>query len=196
MNEENEVPRMPFRWYFLGPLIAMTGGLFGILAAGYENSGYGFYFAAFVVAPVFEEAVKPCGVYWLLGRRPYALPSQGYIALLSALAGFTFGVIESLMYVWLYYIVCDDLDQTFVLWRFTICLLVHTTCSFIVGWGINEKLIAWVRGEVPFLQGNRKFFVSAMAIHSCYNIFAWILEEKTDLFSDCENALIPFGFVW
>ena len=145
MIEKPEAVKTTLKWYILGPLIAMLGGLFGILTAGYENSWYGWFFAAFIVAPIFEEAVKPCGVYWLLGRRPHALPSQTYTALLSALAGFTFGVIESLMYVWLFYAVCDDLNPTFVVWRFTICLLLHTTCSFIVGWGINEKLVAWVR---------------------------------------------------
>ncbi len=196
MIEKPRVVKTTLKWYILGPPIAMLGGFFGILTAGYENSWYGWFFAAFIIAPIFEEAVKPCGVYWLLGRRPHALPSQGYTALLSALAGFTFGVIESLMYVWFYYLECDELDQAFVIWRFTICLLLHTTCSFIVGWGINEKLVAWVRGEIPFLQGNRKFFFSAMAIHSAYNIFASILAFSTDLFSDCENALIPFGFVW
>ncbi|NQT74246.1 MAG: PrsW family intramembrane metalloprotease [Chloroflexi bacterium] len=196
MIEDTVVERMPQKWRILGPLVAMLGGLFGILAAGHENSGYGLYVAAFVVAPIVEESVKPCGVYWLLGRRPFALPSQQYTVFLTALAGLTFGIIESLVYVGIYYREYDELDHTFVIWRFTVCLLVHTTCSFIVGWGINEKLVAWVRGEDPFLQGNRKFFFTAMAIHSCYNIFAWIISEKTDLFPDSEDALIPFGFIW
>jgi hypothetical protein len=188
--------KTPLKWYVLGPLIAMTGGLFGIFAAGYENSGYGIFVAVFVIAPVLEEAIKPCGVYWLMGRRPHALPNQTYTACLAALAGLTFGIIESLVYVGIYYLAYDELDQTFVIWRFTVCLLLHTVCSFIVGFGINDKLVSWVRGEVPFLQGNRKYFFTAMAIHSGYNIFAWILESKTDLFPDPENALIPFGFLW
>ena len=188
--------KTPLKWYIFGPLIALTGGLFGILAAGYQNSGYGLLVAAFVIAPILEESVKPCGVYWLYARRPQALPGRMYTACLSALAGLMFGIIESFVYVGVYYLEYDELEPTFVIWRFTVCLLLHTTCSFIVGWGINEKLIAWVRGEVPFLQGNRKFFFTAMAIHSAYNIFAWILQETTDLFDDPETALIPFGFLW
>ncbi len=193
ITEEKSVP---FKWYILGPLIAMMGGFFGILAAGYENSGYGLFVAAFLVAPVLEEAVKPCGVYWLLGRRPHALPNQMYTACLAALAGLTFGIIESLVYVGIYYIEYGELDMGFVIWRFTVCLLLHTVCSFIVGWGINDKLVAWVRGEVPFLQGNRKFFFTAMIIHSCYNISVWILEDTTDIFSDPESAFMPFSFLW
>ena len=192
MIEENINEGMPLKWRILGPSVAILGGLFGIFAAGHENSGYGLYVAAFIVAPIVEESVKPCGVYWLLGRRPLALPSQQYTAFLAALAGLTFGIIESSVYFGLYYHEYGELDQFFVIWRFTICLILHTTCSFIVGWGINKELVAWVRGEVPFLQGNRKFFFTAMAIHSCYNISAWLLQENTDLFSDPENALIPF----
>ncbi|MCP4607417.1 MAG: PrsW family intramembrane metalloprotease [Planctomycetes bacterium] len=183
-TEENGSRDMPRKWYFLGPLVAVMGGFFGILAAGHENSGYGLFVAAFVVAPIVEEAVKPCGVYWLLGRRPYTLPSQKYIVFLAALAGLTFGIIESFVYVGIYYLEYNEHDQTMVIWRFTICLLVHTTCSSIVGFGINQKLVAWVRGEVPFLQGNRKFFFTAMAIHSAYNVFAWWLETNTSLFPD------------
>ncbi len=188
--------KTPLKWYVLGPLIAMIGGFFGILAAGYQNSGYGLFVAAFVIAPVLEEAVKPCGVYWLYARRPQALSGGMYTACLAGLAGLTFGIVESFVYVGIYYLVYEELDPLFVIWRFTVCLLLHTTCSFIVGWGINEKLVAWVRGEVPFLQGNRKFFFTAMAIHSAYNIFASILEATTDLFSEPENAIIPFYFIW
>ncbi len=187
---------IPLKWYILGPLIALTGGFFGILAAAYQNSGYGILVAAFVIAPILEESVKPCGVYWLYARRPQALQGRLYTACLSALAGLMFGIVESFVYVGVYYVEYEELDPAFVIWRFTVCLLLHTTCSFIVGWGINDKLIAWVRGEVSFLKGNRKFFFTAMAIHSAYNIFAWILQETTDLFDDPETALIPFGFLW
>ena len=73
MIEKPDATKITPKWYILSPLIAMLGGFFGILTAGYENSGYGWFFAAFIVAPIFEEAVKPCGVYWLYARRPQAL---------------------------------------------------------------------------------------------------------------------------
>lgn len=183
------------KWYVLGPLIAMAGGIFGILAAAYEEAGYGMYVGAFIAAPVFEELIKPCGVYWLLGRKPHVLPSQKYTAFLAALAGLMFGIIESLMYVGIYYLICEEHSQTMIIWRFTVCLLLHAGCSYIVGHGINQKLVAWVRGEISFLKIDWKFFLIAMLVHSAYNIFATILEEKTNLFPDCENALILFGIV-
>lgn len=179
------------KWYVLGPLVAMAGGIFGILAAAYEEAGYGMYIGAFVAAPVFEELIKPCGVYWLLGRKPHVLPSQRYIAFLSALAGLSFGIIESLMYVGIVYLVCDELDQGFVIWRFTVCLLLHAGCSFIVGHGINHKLVAWVRGEISFIRIDWKFFLIAMLIHSAYNISVTFV----DLFPDCESALVLIGFI-
>jgi len=194
--EEQTKKRIPLKWYILGPLIAMIGGLFGTLAAAYENSGYGWYVGAFLAAPIIEESVKPCGVYWLYARRPQALSGQLYTACLAGLAGLIFGIIESLIYVAIYLSEYDELDPTFVIWRFTVCLALHTTCSFIVGWGINENLVAWVRGQVPFLEGNRKFFFTAMTIHSLYNISAWILEDFTDLFEDPETTMLPFRLLF
>jgi len=181
-------PPLSLKWRMLAPLIAVTGGLFGILAAGYEESGYGWYIGPFVAAPIVEEAVKPCGVYWLLGRRPHILISQRYTAFLAALAGLSFGIIESLIYVFVYF---PEHSANLVIWRFTACLLLHTGCSYIVGFGINRGLVDWVRGEVRFMGGNWRFFLAAMIIHSAYNVFAYFADEQWEWFADNIRPAVP-----
>lgn len=164
------------KWYILAPLIAITGGLFAILTASVEEIKYIGFFGPFIAAPLIEETIKPTGVYFLLAKKPLALRGQHYTAFLTALAGLSFGIIESIMYIsggrqslsvgnW----------QLFVIWRFSVCLVLHTGCSFIVGHGINQRLLASVKGDIPFLQGNWKFYVIPMVVHALYNISVTVL---------------------
>jgi len=55
---------------------------------------------------------------------------------------------------------------------------MHMACSFILGFGINQKLLASVRGEIPLLKGNKKFFIIPMVMHSLFNIMAVFLESS------------------
>jgi hypothetical protein len=62
-----------------------------------------------------------------------------------------------------------------VVWRYTIALGMHVIASFIVGFGINGRLLASVKGELPLMQGNLKFFAGGISLHSLYNITATVL---------------------
>jgi RsiW-degrading membrane proteinase PrsW (M82 family) len=164
------------KWYILAPVIAITGGFFGIVTAAAEEIKYIGYFGPFIAAPVIEEAIKPAGVYFLLTKKPAALRNQRYTAFLSAMAGLSFGIIESLMYV--AFVSTQETVknwQLFVIWRFTICLLLHTGCSFIAGYGINQQLTDSIKGEIPFLKGNWRYFLTAMSIHALYNVTVTVL---------------------
>lgn len=164
------------KWNILSPLIAISGALFGILPIAVEEGKYFGFFGPFIAAPIIEEAIKPLGVYILLAKKSEVLKSKRYTVFLSALAGLAFGIVESTMYV-----LVNSKNPTvknwdlFVIWRFTICLLLHTGCSLIVGLGINQQLADSVRGDIPFLKGNRKFFIIPMLIHAGYNIVVTVL---------------------
>jgi len=165
---------MPFYWHFLSPLVALGGGLFGILGAIYTELIYGSFLVAFVGAPIIEEVVKPSGVYLLLVKWPRALRTQRYTAFLAALGGLAFALVENLIYLNIY---VPEPGSLLVLWRYTVCIGVHTACSFIAGHGINEKLSAAVRGDIKFLAFDKRFFVAAMVLHSLYNISVVIFES-------------------
>ena len=172
--------KMPLKWYFLGPIIALTGGVFGIAAAAIGESRFGWYVIPFVAAPIIEEIVKPCGVYLLLVKWPQALPSARHTAFLAALAGLSFAIVENTVYLEVYF---PEHTQALVLWRYTVCLLMHMGCSFILGFGINQKLIAAMRDEIPFLEGNRIFFTIPIVIHATYNVSAFLMESQWDWFT-------------
>lgn len=171
ISQGGRVAALP-KWRVLGPLIAMAGGLVGLLGSAVQEATHGGLFGPFIAGPMIEEALKPAGVYLLLAKWPQVLTSRRYTALLSALAGLTFGVIENLVYLYIYF---PEHSPALVLWRYTAGLALHTGCSFMVGFGINKKLMAAVNGEIPFLSANKRFFIIPMIIHSLYNTNAFVL---------------------
>jgi RsiW-degrading membrane proteinase PrsW (M82 family) len=128
--------------------------------------------AAFFVAPIMEESMKPVGLYILLAYRPESLTNRFYTARLAAIAGAGFGIIESTVYVMVY---VEDPSPEYIAVRYTVPVLLHTVASFIFGFGIHQRLKASVWGQVPFLSGSWQYFVGAMALHSLCNITATIL---------------------
>lgn len=130
---------------------------------------HGWFFGPFIAGPIIEEALKPCGVYLLLAKYPQALNGRLYTAFLSALGGLAFGIVENIVYLEIYF---PEHTRETMLFRYTAGLLLHTSCSFIVGLGINQKLVAMTKGDIPFLSTNKRFFIIPMALHSAFNLAA------------------------
>ncbi len=155
------------KWSLIAPLAALGGGVLGVFGAVIQEVFYGSLFAAFVAGPMIEEAMKPTGVYLLYALRPYAVQGRLYRAVLAALGGLSFAVVENIFYLEVYY---PEHDRSLLLFRYTWTLGMHVAASFIVGLGVNERLLRSVRGEIPFLSGNWRFFVIPMILHSLFNI--------------------------
>ena len=172
---EQSPQRVPSRWWVLAPLIALLGGLFGIIGAFYTELLRGSLLVAFVGAPIIEESLKPSGVYLLLVKWPAVLRRQLYTAFLAALSGIAFALVEDFIYLNVYY---PEHSAQLALWRYTVCVAGHALFSFIAGFGINRKLVAAARGEIKFLAFDKRFFIAAMVLHSLYNIFITIFAGK------------------
>ncbi len=173
-----ESPRTSPRWRLLAPLVALLGGVFGIIGAIYTEALHGSLFAAYIGAPIIEESLKPAGVYFLLAKLPHVLKNQLYTAFLTSLGGITFALMENLVYFTIY---VPEPSAHLIQWRYTVCIGVHAVCSFIFGLGINHKLVASINGETKFLSYGKRFFFTAMALHSIYNIGATIFENVLGL---------------
>ena len=167
--------KMSSKWHVLAFLIALGGGVLGVLGAIIQEWSQGSPLVVFVAAPMIEEVMKPSGVYILLVRWPQILTSRIYTALLAAVGGLSFAVVENIIYLQFYF---PEHTQTLVVFRYSACLTMHVVCSFILGFGINQKLLASVRGESPLLKGNKKFFIIPMIIHSLFNIMAVLVGSR------------------
>lgn len=161
-------------WYIFAILVALIGGLLGMLGAIIQElRAGGFILLPILGAPVIEETLKPAGVYILLVRWPKVLRSQLFTAFLSALAGLAFGLVESLAYVSLY---VDEAPDWYPLYRFTAPVALHVTASFLVGLAINRALIDWAQGRAPLPKRNRNLYFAAMALHAIFNTTAVALD--------------------
>jgi RsiW-degrading membrane proteinase PrsW (M82 family) len=161
------------KWWVLGPLIAVLGCIVALPGVFFQELQPGAIVGFFWAVPMIEESLKPSGVYFLLAKWPQALPNRYFTASLAGLAGLTFGLMENLLYLEVYY---PDHSHEMMIFRYTVCLALHTTCSFIFGLGINQKLLAAVNGEIPLFSANKRFFITAMAIHGVYNFTAIMIE--------------------
>ena len=156
----------------LAVVVALLGSIFGIIGAVFQEIQSGLLLAPFIAAPLIEEALKPTGIYILLVRWPRALLGRLHTAALTALAGLCFGLIESYVYVTFYY---PEGKSDYVLYRFTVPVLMHTLASFIVGLGLTRGVIDWAAGRAPFPKRTRNFYFAAVGLHAAYNITAVVL---------------------
>jgi RsiW-degrading membrane proteinase PrsW (M82 family) len=149
-------------------LMALLGGALGILGAVLQElfTGGG-YIGPFVAAPLIEEALKPAGIYILLILWPQALFGRFHTATLTAMSGFCFGMIESYVYVTLYY---PQGDGAYVLYRFTVPVIMHTIASCLVGFGLTRTIVDWAAGRAPFPKMTRNFYIAGVLLHAIFNI--------------------------
>lgn len=151
--------------------MASIGAILGIPGTVFEEFLYGSPIAVFTAVPMIEEAFKPTGLYLLLAFRPHYLENPGRTAALAAVAGLVFGIVESIVYVLVYF---PDKSAGFMVFRFTVTPAVHATCSYVFGWGINQRLKDSLWGKVPFLSGSKRYFIAAIVLHGLYNLGATI----------------------
>jgi len=161
------------KWRIVAPLLALGGGIFGILGAFVTEAFHGQILGAYFAAPIIEETLKPSGLYLILAKWPRVLKNQFYTASLAALGGIAFAIIENLVYLHVY---IQDPSPRVVLFRYTACVGIHAVCAFIFGLGINQNLLASIRGETKLLSYGKRFFFSAMALHSLFNIAVTVLQ--------------------
>ena len=163
-------PAATVRHHLLAVSVALLGGVFGVVGAFVQElqSG-GALLLPFVGAPIIEEALKPAGVYALLVRWPHVLRSQLHTALLAALAGLAFGVIESTLFVTL---AVSDRPDWFIPYRFTAPVLMHSVASLIVGLGISRGLVEWAAGRGSFPRRSRNAYIAAVVLHALFNVTA------------------------
>ena len=156
-------------WHVFAVIVAVVGCVIaipGVIFQELQAAG------SIIAAPVIEEAMKPAGVYLLMLRWPRALLGRLHIAVLAAIAGLTFGLIESWIYVTIYF---PDEGSDYVLFRFTVPVTLHVVASFIVGLGLSRTIIDWAAGRAPFPRRTRNFYFAGAGLHALYNLTAVIL---------------------
>lgn len=154
----------------LAVLMALLGAPLGALASVQQELLHGGgVLLVFAGAPIIEEALKPTGIYLVLLWWPRVLTGRLHTAALTALAGLAFGLLESLLYIYVYQ---QDGGRDFIAYRLTVTPLMHATASFLVGLGLSRALVDWAAGRGGLPRPALYFYVAGVALHAVYNTTA------------------------
>ena len=157
-----------------GPL-GIVGALFGGLAMGGGGvANLAQLLGAVVMGPITEEITKVLLALWIVEKRPHLFSSTFQIMLCAIAGGLAFSAIENIIYFNVY---VPKHTAAFELFRWTVCVALHVSCSTLAGIGLSK---IW-RGAVqnlrrPRLADGIPWFYAAMSFHGFYN-FSVIIAE-------------------
>lgn len=172
LESQDSPSTLTVRRLLLASFVAIMGGALSTGGALVEEVRAGGVLVIFIGAPIIEESLKPGGVYVLLARWHWARWRQRQIVFLCALAGLTFGIIESAVYVWVY---APDESSAFVYFRFGLTAPLHALFSAVLGLGLGRSLIEWGAGKARFPRSFRRSYLAAVCLHAAYNTAAVVL---------------------
>jgi hypothetical protein len=142
----------------------------GVFALALQGQGGIGLSAAIIFAPAIEEILKISTALLTVEKKPYLFKTPAQIFICCAMSGLLFATIENLLYLHIYVPEPSDL---LVLWRWTVCMLLHSGCASISSVGlviIWRKTIAdRKKQELGILT---KYIAAATLTHAAYNILA------------------------
>lgn len=158
--------------------VALSAGPWAVIGAlfiGYSDVS--FYSAGFIavvlIAPMTEEFMKIAIPLYIAEKRPFYFKSRLQVLLCIIAGGVVFAVIENLIYIYIY---IPNPSAQIILWRWTICTLMHASATFIAGLGIMRMWADSNKGmSRPQLSLAYPYIITAIILHSLYNIFAIVL---------------------
>ncbi len=157
-------------------LVVLAAGPWGVLGA-FGSSGSSLFGVLMltVFGPVAEEIAKVACALWVIEKRPFLFRSMGQIFLCAACGGLVFASIENLIYLNVY---VPKHTPEFVKFRWTVCVGLHVTCSFVAGVGLVRIWDNAIRNQHrPRVALGIPWMVIAMAGHGLYNLTALLASE-------------------
>lgn len=155
---------------------ALAGGVFAIIGTLIRQStgGGGILLGAVIFGPTVEEVMKIGLVLWLVEKKPWLYRHGGQILICALVSGCVFAAVENVLYLQVY---IDNPPASLVLWRWTICVLLHAGCSCVAGlgaWRIWQQFRQHERA--PVLSDGAPFLIAAIVLHGLYNGTVTLLE--------------------
>ena len=149
-------------WAVIGAFVLALQGLGGIGGM-----------AVVVFGPVTEEVLKITAALIVVEKRPFFFKSARQILVCCILSGFIFAYIENLLYLNIY---VSDPTPRLILWRWTVCVVLHSSCSTIAGIGLIKM---WRESMREFTKPQPlhvlPYLIAAAVIHGIYNNIALLL---------------------
>jgi len=153
-------------------LSGLVGGLLAVPAVFLNGIGSWFGFIMLVfLGPFAEESLKQCGTIFQLERMPGSLRYGWQFFLTGMLGGAVFGVLENLIYRYIYLAALAPEKLAAVMdFRWTVCIMLHVLCTIVSSLGLMRVWRESTEKERPFrLHDAFPWFAAATAIHGLYN---------------------------
>lgn len=147
--------------------LALAAGPFAIICALLKSAAASAILAIVVVAPMVEELAKAALPLIVIERAPYRFTSTTQITVACAAAGLAFAAIENALYLLVY---IRDPSPGLILWRWTVCVLLHTVCAILASRGLCRL---WRTARATLTRPNPAFakphIIAAAITHGIYN---------------------------
>ena len=170
---------------FLSVLAGVAGGLFAVPAVFLDtfgsSLGFGIVVGALilvVIGPFTEETLKQSGAVFQLEKMRGSIRHGWQFFLSGALGGAVFGVLENLIYQYIYLRNLSPEKLADVMaFRWTICTALHILCTVISSMGLRRVWRESLAKERPFrLSDAFPWFAAATAVHGLYNLSMLLLD--------------------
>ncbi|MDA3874195.1 MAG: PrsW family glutamic-type intramembrane protease [Kiritimatiellae bacterium] len=156
-------------------MLSLIAGPLAVFSA-FFTQGPGAGFLLLVVAgPLIEEIGKVMGPLMVVERNPARFSNRSQILFCALASGLVFSIIENILYLTVY---IPNPSSALIWWRWTVCVALHTGCSFIAGWGVGN---IWHEADQsctpPKLETGAPLLVTAVVVHGVYNFLALMLDS-------------------
>ncbi len=153
--------------------MALAGGPLAVLSVLLTRGPGVGYMLIVITAPLIEEIGKILFPLMIVERRPYLIRHSWHIPLCAWMAGLIFSVIENLLYLHIY---IAEPSTLIVVWRWTICVMLHTGCSTLAGIGVMRIHQETMRTLTPpRLELGAPWIIAAVVVHGTYNLIAILI---------------------
>ena len=183
---EREMERYPASFVpFLSVLAGVAGGFFAVPAVFLDSLssllGLGLAFGALlqiVLGPFAEETLKQSGAVFQLEKMRGSVRYGWQFFLSGALGGAVFGVLENLIYQYIYLRNLPPEKLAAVMaFRWTICTVLHILCTVISSMGLRRVWRESLAKSRPVRMSDAfPWFAAATAVHGLYNLSVMILK--------------------
>lgn len=179
LADQREQTSPSWCWWVTG-IIVLLAGPFSILGTLLSPmfmgiAGFMGVISLVLFGPLVEELMKTALAFWVVENRPHWFRSTFQILLTAVGGGLVFSAIENLMYLNIY---IENPTAEIILWRWTVCVFLHTGCSFITGLGLARTWKnTWSRLETPRMGIGLPYLTVAVVIHGSYNGLCILLER-------------------
>lgn len=156
-------------------LLSLVAGPLAVFSALFtQGPGAGFLLVV-VAGPLIEEIGKVMGPLMVVERNSARFSTRSQILFCALASGLVFSVIENLLYLKVY---IPDPSSALIWWRWTVCVALHTGCSFIAGRGVGN---IWREADhsldPPKLETGAPLLISAVVVHGAYNFLALMIDS-------------------